>query len=95
MKSTSRSSWAARSRRGELSEDKRNALLATLTDDVAAHVLADNYNQTLALSVAEQPRATSDIDAHGRLMRDLEARGKLDRARGIPAVRCRADQPGA
>ncbi len=39
--------------RGELSEDRRNALLASMTDDVAAHVLADNYNQTLALSVAQ------------------------------------------
>ncbi len=65
--------------RGELPEDKRNALLASLTDDVAAHVLADNYNQTLALSVAEL-RGSRDLDAHGRLMRDLEERGKLDRA---------------
>jgi glutamate dehydrogenase len=64
--------------RGELSEDKRNALLASMTDDVAAHVLADNYNQTLALSVAEL-RGSLDLDAHGRLMRDLELRGKLDR----------------
>jgi glutamate dehydrogenase len=65
--------------RGELSEDKRNALLASMTDDVAAHVLADNYNQTLALSVA-QLRGLRDLDAHARLIRDLEARGKLDRA---------------
>ncbi|MBW8708468.1 MAG: NAD-glutamate dehydrogenase, partial [Alphaproteobacteria bacterium] len=64
--------------RGELSQDQRNALLASMTDDVAAHVLADNYNQTLALSVAEQ-RGTRDLDAQGRLMRDLESRGKLDR----------------
>jgi glutamate dehydrogenase len=65
--------------RGELSEDKRNALLASLTDDVAAHVLADNYNQTLALSVAES-RARRDIDAHARFIQDLENRGRLDRA---------------
>jgi len=65
--------------RGELSEDKRNAFLASLTDEVAAHVLADNYNQTLALSVAES-RSHKDIDAHARLMRDLESRGKLNRA---------------
>jgi glutamate dehydrogenase len=64
---------------GELSEAERNALLASMTDDVAAHVLADNYNQTLALSVAEL-RGVRDLDAHGRLMRDLESRGKLDRA---------------
>jgi glutamate dehydrogenase len=65
--------------RGELSLEKRNTLLASLTDDVARHVLADNYNQTLALSVA-QAKGTRDLDAHGRLMRDLESRGKLDRA---------------
>jgi glutamate dehydrogenase len=65
--------------RGELSEDRRNAFLATLTDDVATHVLADNYNQTLALSVAEM-NGVRDIDAHARMIRDLEARGKLDRA---------------
>jgi glutamate dehydrogenase len=64
--------------RGELSEDKRNQLLATMTDDVAVHVLADNYNQTLALSVA-QLEAARDLDSHGRLIRDLEQRGKLDR----------------
>jgi len=65
--------------RGELSLDGRNALLVSMTEDVAQHVLADNYNQTLALSVA-QDRAPRDLDAHARLMHDLEARGKLDRA---------------
>jgi len=65
--------------RGELSLDQRNSLLASMTDDVAAHVLADNYNQTLALSVA-QSRGVRDLDAHGRMIRDLESRGKLDRA---------------
>ena len=43
-------------RRGELIADKRDALLAAMTDDVAAHVLADNYDQTLALSVARDAR---------------------------------------
>ena len=65
--------------RGEISEQERNQFLASLTDEVAAHVLADNYNQTLALSVA-QSRSHRDIDAHARLIRDLEARGRLDRA---------------
>lgn len=66
-------------RRDELSADSRDALLTEMTDDVAAHVLKDNYDQTLALSVA-QSRGTKDIDAHGRFIRDLERRGKLDRA---------------
>ncbi|HVT24624.1 MAG TPA: NAD-glutamate dehydrogenase [Rhizomicrobium sp.] len=66
-------------RRGELSMDARDALLTEMTDDVAAHVLKDNYDQTLALSVA-QSRAAKDLDAHSRYIRDLERRGKLDRA---------------
>ncbi|MBV9420838.1 MAG: NAD-glutamate dehydrogenase, partial [Alphaproteobacteria bacterium] len=66
-------------RRGELTPEARDELLTAMTDDVAAHVLKDNYDQTLALSVA-QGRAAKDLDAHGRFMRDLERRGRLDRA---------------
>ncbi len=40
-------------RGGELTRESRNALLPTMTDDVASHVLADNYDQTLALSLME------------------------------------------
>jgi glutamate dehydrogenase len=65
--------------RGDLTEARRNELLAAMTDDVAVHVLADNYNQTLALSVAELA-GKRDLDAYGRLIRDLESRGRLDRA---------------
>ena len=42
-------------------------------------MLADNYDQTLALSVAETA-AARDIDADARFIRALEAKGKLDRA---------------
>ncbi|HTT97524.1 MAG TPA: NAD-glutamate dehydrogenase [Rhizomicrobium sp.] len=66
-------------RRGEVTQDARDDMLTAMTDDVAEHVLADNYDQTLALSVA-QARANKDLDAHGRFMRELESRGKLDRA---------------
>jgi len=65
-------------RRGELSEEARDTLLDEMTDDVASHVLRDNYDQTLALSVAFS-RAPADLDSHGRFMRDLERRGRLDR----------------
>jgi len=65
-------------RRGALTAQARDELLDAMTDDVAAHVLKDNYDQTLALSVA-QSRAEKDLDAHGRYMRDLERRGRLDR----------------
>jgi glutamate dehydrogenase len=66
-------------RRGELSDDRRDALLAAMTGDVARHVLADNYDQTLALSVAGH-NGVLDADAALRLIADLEARGRLDRA---------------
>jgi glutamate dehydrogenase len=66
-------------RRGELSGPARDDLLNSMVDDVAAHVLKDNYDQTLALSVA-QSRAYQDLDSHGRFIHDLERRGKLDRA---------------
>ncbi|HVZ91088.1 MAG TPA: NAD-glutamate dehydrogenase [Rhizomicrobium sp.] len=66
-------------RRGEIAARARDEMLAAMTDDVARHVLQDNYDQTLTLSVAEA-RASKDLDAHGRYMRDLESRGKLDRA---------------
>src|SRR5205085_9727267 len=40
-------------REGKLSFDKRNKLLAKMTDDVAEIVLEDNRLQSLALSIAE------------------------------------------
>ncbi len=66
-------------RRGEIDAQKRDAVLAAMTDEVAALVLADNYDQTMALSVAEAA-STRDLDADARFIRDLESRGKLDRA---------------
>ncbi|MGD0192739.1 MAG: NAD-glutamate dehydrogenase [Rhizomicrobium sp.] len=66
-------------RRGELTPETRDELLNDMTDDVADHVLCDNYDQTLALSVA-LARAAADLDSHGRFIRDLERRGKLDRS---------------
>ncbi|MGH6829166.1 MAG: NAD-glutamate dehydrogenase domain-containing protein, partial [Rhizomicrobium sp.] len=66
-------------RRGELDSQERDALLVSMTEEVARLVLADNYDQTLALSVAEAT-APRDIDAGGRFIRALEAKGRLDRA---------------
>ncbi|MGH6889727.1 MAG: NAD-glutamate dehydrogenase [Rhizomicrobium sp.] len=66
-------------RRGGVSEDERDRLLNDMTEDVAAHVLRDNYDQTLAISVAES-RSARDLDSHGRFIRDLVRRGRLDRA---------------
>jgi glutamate dehydrogenase len=66
-------------REGRLDEPGRLALLAEMTEDVAALVLRNNYNQTLALSLAELHAADNLGFAH-RLVRALEARGLLDRA---------------
>ncbi len=65
-------------RGGMLKADKRDALLASMTDDVARHVLKHNYDQTLALSLA-QSTAAADLDSHERFVQRLEASGKLVR----------------
>ncbi|MEO9969841.1 MAG: NAD-glutamate dehydrogenase [Hyphomonadaceae bacterium] len=69
---------------GVLPRGERNTLLASMTDDVASHVLAHNIAQTGALSLAEAT-AKEDLPALERLMLRLEARGMLDRAvEGLP-----------
>jgi glutamate dehydrogenase len=65
-------------REGALSEPKRNALLARMTDDVAEMVLEDNRLQSLALSIAESGGASA-LSAHVRTIELLEASGRLDR----------------
>ena len=64
---------------GELTEKQRNALLAEMTDDVAALVLRDNYFQTQVLSVTGRI-APALLDAQTRFMHYLEKAGKLNRA---------------
>lgn len=71
---------------GALKESERNALLASMTDDVAAHVLVNNYDQTLAISLEHQS-APADLDAQGRFMLALEHEGRLNRAiENLPTV---------
>ena len=65
--------------RGDLTLKQRNDLLTSMTDDVAALVLRDNYLQTQAISVAEAQGHRS-LDQYARLMRALERAGKLNRA---------------
>jgi glutamate dehydrogenase len=68
----------------QLSRAARNTLLPTMTNDVASHVLADNYDQTLALTLMESD-AVSEVDSHARFMAELENRGRLDRkVEGLP-----------
>ena len=64
---------------GALSAEERAALLHGMTEDVAALVLRDNYLQGEALSVAEA-RGAAALPRQARLIRELERRGRLDRA---------------
>jgi len=66
-------------RAGKLTMDARNALLAQMTDEVAHLVLRNNYQQTLALSLAQR-RGLEDLGFQQRLMQTLETRGELDRS---------------
>lgn len=71
---------------GELKKEARDTLLASMTDEVADLVLAHNYTQTGALSVA-QMRATLDHDAYERFMVSLTDKGLLDRqVEGLPGT---------
>ena len=73
-------------RSGRLKHENRDALLASMTDEIAVHVLSHNYDQTLALSMM-QAEAVEDLAAHGAFMVDLEKRGKLDRGlEGLPGA---------
>ena len=66
-------------RAGALTLDARNTLLAEMTDEVARLVLRNNYQQTLALSLAQR-HGLEDLGFQQRLMQILEQRGLLDRA---------------
>jgi glutamate dehydrogenase len=66
-------------RSGALTIEDRNTLLAEMTDEVARLVLRNNYQQTLALSVAQR-RGQEDLGFQQRLMQILEADGSLNRA---------------
>jgi glutamate dehydrogenase len=66
-------------RDGRLRRPDRDRLLAEMTEDVAALVLRNNYQQTLALSVAQR-RGLEDLGFQQRMMQTLEKRQLLDRA---------------
>jgi glutamate dehydrogenase len=71
---------------GALKEKDRNALLASMTDEVGHLVLDNNYDQTGALSMM-QATAPADLDSHEGLIETLESQGKLDRAvEGLPST---------
>ncbi|WP_292063855.1 NAD-glutamate dehydrogenase [Brevundimonas sp. UBA7664] len=69
---------------GALKAGDRNALLASMTDEVGLKVLAHNYDQTLAVSLQEAEGADA-LNAQQRFMQWLGAKGKLDRkVEGLP-----------
>jgi glutamate dehydrogenase len=64
-------------RTGDISLGARNALLAEMTDEVAALVLRDNYRQNRALANASAQSAGM-VDVHTRFIQDLERAGLLN-----------------
>ncbi len=67
-----------------LAPSDRDPLLASMTDEVARHVLADNYDQTLILSMLEAD-APRELQGQAAFMVALEKRGRLDRElEGLP-----------
>jgi len=71
-------------RTGALKADKRDKLLESMTQEVGALVLQNNYDQTGAISIA-QASAVNDLDSHERFIQRLEHEGKLSRrVEGLP-----------
>jgi glutamate dehydrogenase len=62
-----------------LSVEKRDEILASMTDDVAYLVLTDNRLQTQAITIAEL-QGTAQLDALSRMMDSFEQAGQLNRA---------------
>ena len=70
--------------RDEIDRPGRDALLQSMTDEVAAHVLAHNIDQTLALSLMQRS-AVADLEPQAAFMDALEREDRLDRAlEGLP-----------
>lgn len=65
-------------REGRLVQDKRDKLLAEMTDEVGHLVLEDNRLQTLALSFMESDGAVA-VPSYVRVIEIMEAAGRLDR----------------
>lgn len=63
---------------GRLTRDKRNTLLASMTEEVGELVLRNNYLQPLAISLTER-KGVANREELARLMSVLEAQGQLNR----------------
>ena len=72
---------------GDLTLKQRNALLATMTDEVGELVLRDNYEQNLALANASH-QAAGLLHVHEEMIRLLERDGWISRElEGLPSTR--------
>ncbi|MFN3521493.1 MAG: NAD-glutamate dehydrogenase [Phenylobacterium sp.] len=82
-------------RNGVLTRKARDKLLRSMVDEVASHVLAHNYDQTLALSLLEMDSA-GELEPHARFMARLESEGRLDRSvEGLPDAKVIAERAQA
>ncbi len=62
----------------------RNTLLESMTDEIASHVLRNNYQQAQAVSLAEV-QAPENLQIHDEFIQDLERERGLDRIiEGLP-----------
>jgi glutamate dehydrogenase len=64
---------------GDMTRKQRDKLLERMTDEVAALVLRDNYQQTQAITI-EEGYGVHGLDRNQQLMRVLERADKLNRA---------------
>ncbi|HEX4046147.1 MAG TPA: NAD-glutamate dehydrogenase domain-containing protein, partial [Gammaproteobacteria bacterium] len=62
----------------KLTENKRNLLLASMTDEVADLVLQDNFNQALVMSFSAF-HAAKNLGLHQNYIKELETLGVLNR----------------
>ena len=74
-------------REGRLEFDKRNILLAKMTDDVAEIVLEDNRLQTLALSIAEAAEPRRSRVRFARSSFSKPRAGSTARSKGLERAR--------
>ncbi len=64
---------------GDLAQDDRDALLESMTDEVAELVLQDNYRQTGCID-AHHAEGAAALDDQAAVLDVFEANGRLDRA---------------
>ncbi|CAN5408740.1 hypothetical protein BH11ACT6_BH11ACT6_08880 [soil metagenome] len=62
---------------GAITPAERDALLAEMTEEVAAMVLRDNRSQNLLLGLT-RPHAPASVGVHARLIRNLQTHAKVD-----------------